>query len=107
QYWPAHYFIDAHGRIRHHHYGEGAYRQSEDIIRELLTDAGQKNLPGGYVSDNRGGVEAAASGDMTISPETYVGYSRAENFAGGQVAHNDPWNYRAPRSLRPNQWALA
>jgi cytochrome c biogenesis protein CcdA/thiol-disulfide isomerase/thioredoxin len=107
QYWPAHYFIDAHGRIRHHHYGEGAYRQSEDIIRELLTDAGQKNLPGGYVSDNRGGVEAAPSGDMTISPETYVGYSRAENFAGGQVAHNDPWNYRAPRSLRPNQWALA
>lgn len=107
QYWPAHYFIDAHGRIRHHHYGEGAYRQSEDIIRELLADAGQKNLPGGYVSDNRGGVEAAPSGDMTISPETYIGYARAENFAGGQVAHDDPWNYRAPRSLRTNQWTLA
>jgi len=106
QYWPAHYFIDAYGRIRHHHYGEGAYRQSEDIIRELLTAAGQKDLPGGYVSDKHGGVEAAPSGDMTISPETYVGYARAANFAGGQVAHNDPWNYRAPRSLRTNQWAL-
>jgi cytochrome c biogenesis protein CcdA/thiol-disulfide isomerase/thioredoxin len=106
QYWPAHYFIDVHGRIRHHHYGEGAYRQSEDIIRELLTAAGQKDLPGGYVSDNRGGVEAAPSGDMTISPETYIGYARAANFAGGQMAHNDPWNYRAPRTLGTNQWTL-
>ncbi|MEO8747600.1 MAG: cytochrome c biogenesis protein DipZ [Rhodanobacter sp.] len=106
QYWPAHYFIDADGRIRHHHYGEGGYKESEDVIRELLTAAGQKNLPGGYVSDKRNGVEAAASDDPTTSPETYVGYARAENFAGGQVAHNDPWNYRAPVALGTNQWAL-
>ena len=106
QYWPAHYFIDAAGRIRHHHFGEGAYAESEDVIRRLLTAAGQKNLPAGYVSGMRRGVEAAASNDPTISPETYVGYARAENFASGRVAHDEPWDYRAPRVLGTNQWAL-
>jgi thiol-disulfide isomerase/thioredoxin len=106
QYWPAHYFIDAEGRIRHHHFGEGAYHASEDVIRQLLTAAGQKNLPGGYVSGMRRGVEAAASDDPTISPETYVGYARAEHFASGRVAHDEPWAYHAPRVLGTNQWAL-
>ena len=105
EYWPAHYFIDAQGQIRHHHFGEGGYQESEDVIRELLTAAGQKNLPGGYVSDNRQGVEAAASNDTTQSPETYVGYARAENFVGGKVAHDDPWDYQAG-TLGTNQWAL-
>ncbi len=106
QYWPAHYFIDAQGRIRSHHFGEGNYRESEDVIRQLLTAAGQKNLPGGYVNDVRQGVEAAASDDSTRSPETYVGYARAQNFAGGQVAHDDAWDYRAPAVLGTNQWTL-
>ena len=106
QYWPAHYFIDAEGRIRHHHFGEGAYAQGEDVIRQLLTAAGQKNLPGGYVSGMRRGVEAAASSDATLSPETYVGYARAANFASGRVAHDEPWDYHAPRVLASNQWAL-
>jgi len=52
------------------------------------------------------GAEAAGSGDPTRSPETYVGYARAENFAGGQVAHDDPWTYRAPATLMANQWAF-
>ncbi|RDJ00042.1 cytochrome c biogenesis protein DipZ [Dyella solisilvae] len=106
EYWPAHYFIDAQGRIRHHHFGEGEYDQSEDVIRELLTEAGQKNLPGGYVRPGAQGAEAAGSGDPTRSPETYVGYARAENFAGGHVAHDDPWTYRAPSTLMANQWAF-
>jgi cytochrome c biogenesis protein CcdA/thiol-disulfide isomerase/thioredoxin len=106
QYWPAHYFIDAQGQIRHHHFGEGGYAESEDVIRQLLTAAGQKNLPGGYVSDIRHGVEAADSGDATRSQETYVGYARAQNFAGGKVAHDDPWDYHAPATLGTNQWAL-
>jgi cytochrome c biogenesis protein CcdA/thiol-disulfide isomerase/thioredoxin len=106
QYWPAHYFIDAQGRIRHHHFGEGAYPQSEDVIRRLLTDAGYKDLPGGYVSANRRGVEAADSGDATRSPETYVGYARARNFVGGRVAHDDAWNYHAPDALGTSQWSL-
>jgi thiol-disulfide isomerase/thioredoxin len=106
QYWPAHYFIDARGQIRHHHFGEGEYRQSEDVIRQLLAEAGQQNLPGGYVSDDHRGVEAAASDDLTRSPETYVGYARAMNFVGGRVARDDPRDYHAPASLAVNQWSL-
>ncbi|OOG61288.1 cytochrome C biogenesis protein [Rhodanobacter sp. B04] len=106
EYWPAHYFIDAQGQIRHHHFGEGGYRESEDVIRQLLTAAGQKDLPGGYVSDDHHGVEAAASNDPARSPETYVGYARAQNFVGGKVTHDDSANYRAPGSLAADQWAL-
>jgi cytochrome c biogenesis protein CcdA/thiol-disulfide isomerase/thioredoxin len=106
EYWPAHYFIDTQGRIRHHHFGEGEYEQSEDVIRQLLTEAGQKNLPGGYVQPNAQGAEAAVTGDGARSPETYVGYARAENFAGGQIAHDDAWTYHAPGTLMTNQWAF-
>ncbi|MBT2144626.1 MULTISPECIES: cytochrome c biogenesis protein DipZ [unclassified Rhodanobacter] len=106
EYWPAHYFIDAQGQIRHHHFGEGEYRESEDVIRQLLTDAGQKNLPGGYVSDDHRGVEAAASNDPARSPETYVGYARAMNFVGGRVARDDAHDYHAPASLAADQWSL-
>jgi cytochrome c biogenesis protein CcdA/thiol-disulfide isomerase/thioredoxin len=106
EYWPAHYFIDTQGRIRHHHFGEGEYEQSEDAIRQLLTEAGQKDLPGGYVHPGAQGAEAAGSGDAMRSPETYVGYARAQNFAGGKVAPDDAWNYHAPDALMTNQWAL-
>ncbi|UJJ49960.1 MULTISPECIES: cytochrome c biogenesis protein DipZ [Rhodanobacter] len=106
EYWPAHYFIDAQGQIRHHHFGEGEYRESEDVIRQLLADAGQKNLPGGYVSDDHRGVEAAASDDPTRSPETYVGYARAMNFVGGRVARDEAHDYHAPASLAVDQWSL-
>ncbi|MGC1548724.1 MAG: cytochrome c biogenesis protein DipZ [Rhodanobacter sp.] len=106
EYWPAHYFIDAKGNIRGHQFGEGDYAQSEDLIRRLLTDAGYTNLPGGYVQPGAKGAEAAGSGDRDRSPETYVGYARAANFAGGQVAHDDAWDYRAPSVLMTNQWAL-
>ncbi|QEE24072.1 cytochrome c biogenesis protein DipZ [Rhodanobacter glycinis] len=106
EYWPADYFIDAHGRIRHHYFGEGGYAEGEDMIRRLLTDAGYKNLPGGYVQPGAKGAEAAASGDAQRSPETYVGYARAENFASGQVAHDDAFPYHAPATLATNQWAL-
>jgi len=106
EYWPAHYFIDAQGQIRNHHFGEGNYHESEDVIRQLLTEAGQKNLPGGYVNDDHHGVEAASSGDRSRSPETYVGYARAMNFVGGKVTHDDAANYRAPSALATNQWTL-
>src|SRR5262249_30756838 len=106
EYWPAHYVIDTQGHIRHHHFGEGDYNQSEDVIRQLLTEAGQKNLPGGYVQPNAQGAEAAHSGDAGRSPETYVGYARAQSFVGGQVAHGETWRYHAPQTLMANQWAL-
>lgn len=106
QYWPADYFIDAQGRIRHHYFGEGGYREGEDVLRQLLTAAGYKNLPGGYVQPGGHGVQQAASGDIMRSPETYVGYDRAANFAGGRLAGDRVFDYRAPSSLALNEWAL-
>jgi len=106
EYWPAHYFIDTHGQIRSHHFGEGDYAGSEDVIRRLLSDAGYKNLPTGYVQPGASGAEATASGDMRRSPETYVGYARSEGFAGAQIAHDDRWDYHPPNALVANQWAF-
>jgi cytochrome c biogenesis protein CcdA/thiol-disulfide isomerase/thioredoxin len=108
QYWPAHYFIDAQGRVRHHHFGEGEYDQSEKIIQQLLAEAGKSAVAGDLVSVEAHGAEAAADTDDVKSPETYVGYLRAENFAspGGAVA-DKPQNYSATPDLGLNQWALA
>ncbi|WP_233841345.1 cytochrome c biogenesis protein DipZ [Dyella sp. 2HG41-7] len=106
EYWPAHYFIDAHGQIRAHHFGEGQYAESEDVIRRLLSDAGYKDLPGGHVQPGASGAEAAGSNDMSRSPETYVGYERSDGFAGGQIAHDDSFRYKAPSTLAANQWSL-
>ncbi|REM95749.1 cytochrome c biogenesis protein DipZ, partial [Mycobacterium tuberculosis] len=87
KYWPAHYFIDAQGRIRAHHFGEGNYAQSEQIIRQLLREAGN-TLPGddAPVAMTLEGVARQADMDNLKSPETYLGHARAENFAspGGQ-----------------------
>lgn len=104
-YWPADYFIDAQGRIRHHYFGEGGYADGEDVIRRLLADAGYKNLPGGYVHPGAKGAEAATTNDRR-SPETYVGYARAENFAGGGEVRDVAHAYQAPASLETDQWAL-
>ncbi len=107
QYWPAHYFIDAQGRIRHHHFGEGEYGESEKIIQELLAEAGSGAVPGGIVTVDAHGAEAAADLADVKSPETYVGYERAENFAspGGDV-QNASHDYTLPEHLGLNQWGL-
>ncbi|MEJ0097042.1 MAG: cytochrome c biogenesis protein DipZ [Bauldia sp.] len=108
QYWPAHYFIDAEGRIRHHSFGEGDYDTSERIIQQLLKEAGSSNVPDDLVAVNAEGAEAAAGADTLRSPETYIGYARAANFVsdGGEV-HEQPHVYPAPASLQLNQWGLA
>jgi cytochrome c biogenesis protein CcdA/thiol-disulfide isomerase/thioredoxin len=106
EYWPADYFIDAQGRIRHHYFGEGGYAESEDVIRRLLADAGYGNLPGGYVHPGAKGAEAAASGDIEQSPETYIGYARTTNFAGGGEMRDTPHDYHAPAGLAIDHWAL-
>ncbi|MEN4938913.1 cytochrome c biogenesis protein DipZ [Stenotrophomonas sp. TWI1151] len=109
KYWPAHYFIDAQGRIRAHHFGEGNYAQSEQIIRQLLREAGN-TLPGddAPVAMTLNGVARQADMDNLKSPETYLGHARAENFAspGGQ-RQDQPADYTVPATLQHNQWALA
>jgi cytochrome c biogenesis protein CcdA/thiol-disulfide isomerase/thioredoxin len=108
QYWPAHYFIDASGRIRAHHFGEGNYDESEDTIRKLLTEAGNTGLPApGMGALPAVGVQAPADEAHDQSPETYVGYRRAENFASpGGFAQDQAHAYAAPAALKLNQWAL-
>jgi cytochrome c biogenesis protein CcdA/thiol-disulfide isomerase/thioredoxin len=107
QYWPAHYFIDAGGRIRHHHFGEGNYDESERVIQELLRQAGHKNISPSIVSEAGTGVEAAADVADIESPETYIGADRAENFASpGGVDLDRAHAYTAPLSLTLNHWAL-
>src|SRR5256712_4613500 len=81
EYWPALYFVDAQGRIRHHHFGEGEYEQSERIIQRLLAGAGIGSVGRELVSIDARGAEAAADWGSLKSPENYVGYERTQNFA--------------------------
>ncbi|EKS28113.1 cytochrome c biogenesis protein DipZ [Afipia felis] len=105
-YWPAHYFIDAQGRIRHHHFGEGEYAKSEEVIRQLLREAG-KNVPE-QLTDVRGtGAEAAPDMANIKSPETYLGYDRAENFMSPGGAVRDESHDYAAGVLKLNDWSLA
>ena len=107
-YWPALYFADAQGRIRHHHFGEGEYQQSEMVIQQLLAEAGSTDAGHELVSVDAGGVEAPADWASLRSPENYTGYERTENFAspGGAVL-GKRHAYKAPAELRLNHWALS
>ena len=106
-YWPADYFVDAQGQIRAHEFGEGNYDKSEHLIQTLLTEAGIPNVPTGLVAVNGKGVEAAADDQQIKSPETYVGYTRAANFANTGVLLKDQANtYAVPSTLQLNQWGL-
>ena len=107
-YWPALYFADAQGRIRHHYFGEGAYAQSEMIIQQLLAEAGAGVAGADLVSVNPGGVAAPADWDTLRSPETYLGYDRAENLASpGGLVPDQAHAYAAPARLLLNDWALS
>ena len=108
QYWPAHYFIDARGQIRYHHFGEGQYAQSEAVIQQLLAEAGRAGSGGDFVAPRATGVGQAPDDANVGSPETYVGYGRADGFVspGGQVQDRAS-DYAAPATLDLNEWALA
>jgi thiol-disulfide isomerase/thioredoxin len=100
QYWPALYFVDAQGQIRHHRFGEGDYEQSEMILQQLLTEAGISSIGHDLVSVDARGVQAAADWDSLWSPENYLGYQRTENFASSNGAVLDiPYVYAAPARL--------
>jgi hypothetical protein len=107
-YWPALYFADAQGRIRHHYFGEGEYARSEMVIQDLLAEAGAQGVDRGMVSPEAIGVEAPADWAVLRSPENYTGYDRTENFAspGGAVPGRSR-RYTAPAGLRLNHWALS
>jgi thiol-disulfide isomerase/thioredoxin len=107
-YWPALYFVDEQGQVRHHRFGEGDYEQSEMILQQLLTEAGIGGIGNDLVSVDARGAEAAADWDSLRSPENYLGYERTENFASSNGAVLEvPHVYVAPARLRLNHWALA
>jgi thiol-disulfide isomerase/thioredoxin len=107
-YWPALYFTDAEGRIRHHNFGEGEYQQSEMVIQQLLAEAGSAGTSHDLVSVDARGVEAPADWASLRSAENYTGYDRTEDFASpGGVRPGKPHVYSAPAELNRNHWALS
>jgi thiol-disulfide isomerase/thioredoxin len=107
-YWPALYFADAQGQIRHHHFGEGEYPQSEMVIQQLLAEAGSTGAGMDIVSVDPSGLEVPADWASLRSPENYTGYERTEGFAspGGPIPEK-PQIYTVPARLGRNQWALS
>jgi len=106
-YWPALYFVDAQGQIRHHRFGEGDYERSEMVIRQLLADAGVEDQRPGLASVQPNGDEVQADWENLGSPESYLGYDQAAGFdAGGSAVWDKPHTYTAPEHLRLNRWGL-
>lgn len=107
-YWPAFYFIDAQGRVRDQHFGEGSYEQSEMIIQRLLAEAGTEGVGSDLVSVDARGLEVAADKANLKSREGYVGYKRTHGFVSlGGAIRNKPHLYEAPAQLHLNEWALS
>ena len=106
EYWPADYFVDAKGRIRYHHFGEGEYVKSERVIQTLLKENGATGLDESTVRIAADGAEAPPSEDVR-SPETYVGYARAENFASPErMGRDSRKTYSPPARPALNQWGF-
>lgn len=108
QAWPALYFIDAQGRLRHHVFGEGSYEESEAIIQTLLREAGATNVSREPVPVDARDHAAAPDWNNLGSPENYLGFARTDNFASpGGLVRNKPSLYRAPARLNLNEWSLS
>jgi thiol-disulfide isomerase/thioredoxin len=107
EFWPAHYFIDATGKVRFEHFGEGQYDQSEKWIQQLLQERAAKPMPASTVSVHAQGIEASSNQQDVKSPETYIGYSRAEHFASpGGFVYDKTKAYTAPTHPALNEWGL-
>jgi thiol-disulfide isomerase/thioredoxin len=106
EYWPALYFADAKGKIRHRHFGEGEYEQSEKVIQRLLVETGVGGIRNELVSVEPSGAEAQADWKHLQSGENYLGYERTENFALS-AAPDKRHVYSAPKRLGLNYWALS
>jgi len=132
QFWPAHYFIDAKGKVRFEHFGEGNYDESEKWIQQLLKEAAGP-VPSPYGGADQAsrfargphsmprtprtpeadpssatGVQAPPDVNDVHSPETYLGYSRAEHFASpGGIKPEAENLYTAPTDPKLNEWGFA
>ena len=99
RFWPAHYFIDAAGRVRYFHFGEGEYDTSEEVIRALLEEAGSLTTAR---ADSRPEAQLQSK-----TAETYLGYGRARGFTSDvKPVPNKPVLYRPAATPANGQWAL-
>ena len=107
RYWPAHYLIDAQGRIRHFTYGEGNDDKTERVLQMLLREAGATDLDSKLTAVSAEGVQEASDFSLVRSHETYIGYARAEHFASAPAMLRDrPASYEPPTQPALNQWGL-
>ena len=103
QYWPAEYLFDSKGRLRHTHFGEGQYDETESAIRALLEEAGN-DVAKAPVTD----ITSTTLFSRINSPETYIGYSRQEYFASKvDVGRDKPREYAFPGVVTINRFSLA
>jgi thiol-disulfide isomerase/thioredoxin len=108
QAWPAQYLVDVKGRIRYHHFGEGDYGEIERVVQELLKGNGATGLATGATNVTAVGIEAAPDWGDARSPETYIGYRQAQNFASPERLHKDSLQvFSAPAKLSLNHWGLS
>ena len=108
QYWPAQYLVDGKGQVRFQHFGEGDYAAIERIIQQLLKENGATGIDGNTTNVSGVGIEAAPDWDDARSPETYIGYGQAQNFASPERLHKDSTQlFSAPARLSLNHWALS
>lgn len=111
QYWPAHYFIDAKGRIRHTHFGEGEYEKLEEVIRTLLAEAAppkkeKSRKPETSPTTQPTGTPAADLSQIK-SPETYLGYIRRERLVtSGRPIELNEWNYEGDWRVEGHRMVL-
>jgi cytochrome c biogenesis protein CcdA/thiol-disulfide isomerase/thioredoxin len=99
KYWPAHYFIDAKGRVRYWHFGEGEYAESEAVIKKLLAEAG--------ATVDRNIVSAAPVRLAALTSETYLGYERGKGFASAvNIIPDRALVYRPARTPAQGEWNL-
>src|SRR4051794_18561049 len=108
EYWPAFYFVDAQGRIRHHRFSEGEYDKAEKVIQQLLAEAGRTGIPTGVVAPKGEGVEAAPGPTPARSQETYLGYARGNSLVSvGGAVRDRAHSYSSTAPRRVDQWALS
>jgi thiol-disulfide isomerase/thioredoxin len=108
QYWPAFYIVDAQGRIRYHNFGEGGYDRSEQVIRQLLAEAGRSQLSVETGGMRGQGAQAPSDQGDLRSPETYVGYRQGERFAAVEpIAPDAVRNYTVFNPSALNTWSLS
>jgi thiol-disulfide isomerase/thioredoxin len=98
EFWPAEYLIDSRGHVRHTQFGEGDYKQSEAAVRELLYEAGVRDLPPPMTAS------AIVPSTGVATPETYLDPERAQGFAQPLTA--GVHSYQGPGRVGLNQAAL-